>query len=122
MRFIKVSALSCFDETWQYITANSVRPGMDERTSQASWASGQASPPYDSSRGFPDSTHYPDHLSDSRLVSHEGLSSTPFMSSNIMVLVQGSEVMQSAAHVPELCSNPLTQHPPRLPDCTWRSL
>ncbi|KAI7814781.1 putative transcription factor 12 [Triplophysa rosa] len=32
----------------------------------------------------PDSTHYPDHLSDSRLVSHEGLSPTPFMSSNIM--------------------------------------
>ncbi|XP_056601979.1 transcription factor 12 isoform X7 [Triplophysa dalaica] len=60
-------------------------PGMDERTNQASWASGgQASPSYDSSRGFPDSTHYPDHLSDSRLVSHEGLSSTPFVSSNIM--------------------------------------
>ncbi|XP_057215535.1 transcription factor 12 isoform X6 [Triplophysa rosa] len=60
-------------------------PGMDERTSQASWASGgQPSPSYDSSRGFPDSTHYPDHLSDSRLVSHEGLSPTPFMSSNIM--------------------------------------
>ncbi|XP_067293506.1 transcription factor 12 isoform X3 [Pseudorasbora parva] len=60
-------------------------PGMDERTSQASWASGgQSSPSYESSRGFGDSTHYPDHLSDSRLVSHEGLSPTPFMSSSIM--------------------------------------
>uniref|UniRef100_A0A669D3Z0 Transcription factor 12 n=1 Tax=Oreochromis niloticus TaxID=8128 RepID=A0A669D3Z0_ORENI len=28
--------------------------------------------------------HYSDHLSDSRLVSHEGLSPTPFMNSNIM--------------------------------------
>ncbi|XP_067258046.1 transcription factor 12 isoform X3 [Chanodichthys erythropterus] len=59
--------------------------GMDERTSQASWASGgQSSPSYESSRGFEDSTHYADHLSDSRLVSHEGLSPTPFMSSSIM--------------------------------------
>ncbi|XP_065145201.1 transcription factor 12 isoform X2 [Paramisgurnus dabryanus] len=59
--------------------------GMDERTSQASWASGgQSSPSYESSRGFEDSTHYPDHLSDSRLVSHEGLSPAPFMSSSIM--------------------------------------
>ncbi|XP_051508588.1 transcription factor 12 isoform X2 [Myxocyprinus asiaticus] len=59
--------------------------GMDERTSQASWASGgQSSPSYESSRGFGDSAHYADHLSDSRLVSHEGLSPTPFMSSSIM--------------------------------------
>ncbi|XP_043100392.1 transcription factor 12 isoform X3 [Puntigrus tetrazona] len=59
--------------------------GMDERTSQASWASGgQSSPSYESSRGFGGSAHYADHLSDSRLVSHEGLSPTPFMSSNIM--------------------------------------
>ncbi|XP_073692065.1 transcription factor 12 isoform X4 [Garra rufa] len=59
--------------------------GMDERTSQASWApGGQSSPSYESSRGFGDSPHYPDHLSDSRLVSHEGLSPTPFMSSSIM--------------------------------------
>ncbi|XP_051557324.1 transcription factor 12-like isoform X3 [Myxocyprinus asiaticus] len=59
--------------------------GMDERTSQASWASGgQSSPSYESSRGFGDSTHYADHLSDSRSVSHEGLSPTPFMSSSIM--------------------------------------
>ncbi|XP_059371240.1 transcription factor 12-like isoform X2 [Carassius carassius] len=59
--------------------------GMDERTSQASWASGgQSSPSYESSRGFGDSTHYADHLSDSRLVSHEGLSPTPFMSSSTM--------------------------------------
>ncbi|GAA6086618.1 transcription factor 12 isoform X1, partial [Tachysurus ichikawai] len=34
--------------------------------------------------GFTDSPHYGDHLSDSRLVSHEGLSPTPFMSSSIM--------------------------------------
>lgn len=74
--------------------------GMDERTSQASWApGGQSSPSYESSRnyisqrtpeleenqqGFGDSTHYADHLSDSRLVSHEGLSPTPFMSSSTM--------------------------------------
>uniref|UniRef100_A0A3B1K5E4 Transcription factor 12 n=1 Tax=Astyanax mexicanus TaxID=7994 RepID=A0A3B1K5E4_ASTMX len=36
------------------------------------------------SSGFADSPHYGDHLSDSRLVSHEGLSPTPFMSSGIM--------------------------------------
>uniref|UniRef100_A0A8C5I470 BHLH domain-containing protein n=1 Tax=Gouania willdenowi TaxID=441366 RepID=A0A8C5I470_GOUWI len=34
--------------------------------------------------GFSDSPHYSDHLSDSRLVSQEGLSPTPFMNSNIM--------------------------------------
>uniref|UniRef100_A0A671L1I2 Transcription factor 12-like n=1 Tax=Sinocyclocheilus anshuiensis TaxID=1608454 RepID=A0A671L1I2_9TELE len=59
--------------------------GMDERTSQASWASGsQSSPSYESSREFGDRTHYADQLSDSRLVSHEGLSPTPFMNSSIM--------------------------------------
>ncbi|XP_030650311.1 transcription factor 12 isoform X2 [Chanos chanos] len=59
--------------------------GLDERSSQASWApGGQSSPSYESSRAFTDSPHYGDHLSDSRLVSHEGLSPTPFMSSNIM--------------------------------------
>ncbi|XP_069029734.1 transcription factor 12 isoform X2 [Embiotoca jacksoni] len=59
--------------------------GMDERTNQASWApGGESSPTYESSRGFADSPHYSDHLSDSRLVSHEGLSPTPFMNSNIM--------------------------------------
>ncbi|KAJ8396641.1 hypothetical protein AAFF_G00014790 [Aldrovandia affinis] len=59
--------------------------GMDERTSQASWVTGgQSSPSYESSRGFADSPHYGDQLSDSRLVSHEGLSSTPFMNSGIM--------------------------------------
>ncbi|TRY65879.1 hypothetical protein DNTS_018033, partial [Danionella cerebrum] len=36
--------------------------------------------------GFGDSAHYGDHLSDGRLVSHEGLSPTPFMSSSIMAL------------------------------------
>ncbi|XP_070702416.1 transcription factor 12 [Pempheris klunzingeri] len=59
--------------------------GMEERTNQASWApGGESSPSYESSRGFADSPHYADHLSDSRLVSHEGLSPTPFMNSNIM--------------------------------------
>ncbi|TMS13016.1 Transcription factor 12 [Larimichthys crocea] len=59
--------------------------GMEERTNQASWApGGESSPSYESSRGFADSPHYSDHLSDSRLVSHEGLSPTPFMNSNIM--------------------------------------
>uniref|UniRef100_A0A4W4GLX8 BHLH domain-containing protein n=1 Tax=Electrophorus electricus TaxID=8005 RepID=A0A4W4GLX8_ELEEL len=60
--------------------------GIDERTTETSWApGGQASPSYDeSSRGFTDSPHYGDHLSDSRLVSHEGLSPTPFMSPSIM--------------------------------------
>ncbi|XP_013883133.1 transcription factor 12 isoform X3 [Austrofundulus limnaeus] len=59
--------------------------GMDERTTQASWApGGESSPSYESSRGFADSPHYSDHLSDSQLVSHEGLSPTPFMNSNIM--------------------------------------
>ncbi|RXN20847.1 transcription factor 12-like isoform X1 [Labeo rohita] len=69
--------------------------GMDERTSQASWASGgQSSPSYESSRGFGDSPHYPDHLSDSRLVSHEGLSPTPFMSSSIMAGCRAFDVAQ----------------------------
>uniref|UniRef100_UPI0037E9032D transcription factor 12 isoform X2 n=1 Tax=Semicossyphus pulcher TaxID=241346 RepID=UPI0037E9032D len=59
--------------------------GMEERTNQASWApGGEPSPSFESSRGFADSPHYGDHLSDSRLVSHEGLSPTPFMNSNIM--------------------------------------
>nr|XP_023850833.1 transcription factor 12-like [Salvelinus alpinus] len=61
---------------------------MDERPSQAasSWAPGgqSSSPSYESSRGLADSPHYGDHMSDSRLVSHEGLSQTPFMNSSIM--------------------------------------
>ncbi|XP_012710629.2 transcription factor 12 isoform X3 [Fundulus heteroclitus] len=60
-------------------------PGMDERTNQASWApGGESSPSYESSRGFADSPHYSDHMSDSRIVSHEELSPTPFMNSNII--------------------------------------
>uniref|UniRef100_A0A3Q4BM35 BHLH domain-containing protein n=1 Tax=Mola mola TaxID=94237 RepID=A0A3Q4BM35_MOLML len=59
--------------------------GMEERTNQASWVpGGESSPSYESSRGFADSPHYGDHLSDSRLVSHEALSPTPFMNSNII--------------------------------------
>ncbi|XP_067412020.1 transcription factor 12 isoform X15 [Emydura macquarii macquarii] len=81
---------------------------MDERTGAASWGtSGQPSPSYESSRengslhgkssdistaieklktqeGFADSPHYGDHLNDSRLGPHEGLSPTPFMNSNLM--------------------------------------
>ncbi|XP_025051035.1 transcription factor 12-like [Alligator sinensis] len=80
---------------------------MDERTG-ASWGtSGQPSPSYEPSRengslhgkssdlstdieklkpqeGFADSPHYGDHLNDSRLGPHEGLSPTPFMNSNLM--------------------------------------
>nr|XP_048279136.1 transcription factor 12 isoform X2 [Myodes glareolus] len=60
--------------------------GMDERGGTTSWGtSGQPSPSYDSSRGFTDSPHYSDHLNDSRLGTHEGLSPTPFMNSNLMV-------------------------------------
>nr|XP_048279141.1 transcription factor 12 isoform X7 [Myodes glareolus] len=59
--------------------------GMDERGGTTSWGtSGQPSPSYDSSRGFTDSPHYSDHLNDSRLGTHEGLSPTPFMNSNLM--------------------------------------
>ncbi|XP_063110339.1 transcription factor 12 isoform X6 [Cavia porcellus] len=59
--------------------------GMDERGGTSSWGtSGQPSPSYDSSRGFTDSPHYSDHLNDSRLGAHEGLSPTPFMNSNLM--------------------------------------
>ncbi|XP_055986704.1 transcription factor 12 isoform X2 [Sorex fumeus] len=59
--------------------------GMDERGSTTSWGtSGQPSPSYDSSRGFTDSPHFSDHLNDSRLGGHEGLSPTPFMNSNLM--------------------------------------
>uniref|UniRef100_A0A2K5RN36 Transcription factor 12 n=1 Tax=Cebus imitator TaxID=2715852 RepID=A0A2K5RN36_CEBIM len=35
-------------------------------------------------KGFTDSPHYSDHLNDSRLGAHEGLSPTPFMNSNLM--------------------------------------
>ncbi|XP_038178436.1 transcription factor 12 isoform X5 [Arvicola amphibius] len=35
-------------------------------------------------KGFTDSPHYSDHLSDSRLGAHEGLSPTPFMNSNLI--------------------------------------
>ncbi|XP_028627200.1 transcription factor 12 isoform X4 [Grammomys surdaster] len=59
--------------------------GMDERGATTSWGtSGQPSPSYDSSRGFTDSPHYSDHLNDSRLGAHEGLSPTPFMNSNLI--------------------------------------
>ncbi|NWR43048.1 HTF4 factor, partial [Regulus satrapa] len=82
--------------------------GVDERTGATSWGtSGQPSPSYESSRengslhgkssdlstdieklksqeGFADSPHYSDHLNDSRLGPHEGLSPTPFMNSNLM--------------------------------------
>ncbi|CAF99581.1 unnamed protein product, partial [Tetraodon nigroviridis] len=59
--------------------------GLEERTNQASWApAGESSPSYESSRGFADSPHYGDHLSDSPLVSHEALSPAPFINSNIM--------------------------------------
>ncbi|KAM7152617.1 transcription factor 12 isoform 5-T8 [Macrochelys suwanniensis] len=82
--------------------------GMDERTGASSWGtSGQPSPSYEPSRengslhgkssdistaieklksqeGFADSPHYGDHLNDSRLGPHEGLSPTPFMNSNLM--------------------------------------
>ncbi|XP_028257410.1 transcription factor 12 isoform X1 [Parambassis ranga] len=69
-------------------------PGMDERPNQASWApGGESSPSYESSRGFADSPHYSDHLSDSRLVSHEGLSPTPFMNSNIMGKSKGASFL-----------------------------
>ncbi|XP_056428376.1 transcription factor 12 isoform X5 [Hyla sarda] len=59
--------------------------GIDERSATSSWGtSGQMSPSYESSRGFEDSPHYNEHLSDSRLGPHEGLSPTPFMNSNLM--------------------------------------
>ncbi|XP_055454220.1 transcription factor 12 isoform X8 [Psammomys obesus] len=35
-------------------------------------------------KGFTDSPHYSDHLNDSRLGAHEGLSPTPFMNSNLI--------------------------------------
>ncbi|XP_063782231.1 transcription factor 12 isoform X6 [Pseudophryne corroboree] len=59
--------------------------GMDERSGASTWGtSGQMSPSYESSRGFADSPHYSEHLNDSRLGPHEGLSPTPFMNSNLM--------------------------------------
>ncbi|XP_051896290.1 transcription factor 12 isoform X2 [Pristis pectinata] len=58
---------------------------MEERTGTSSWGSSdQPSPPYESSRAFADSPHYSEHLNDSRLGSHEGLSPTPFMNSSLM--------------------------------------
>nr|XP_043885796.1 transcription factor 12 isoform X3 [Solea senegalensis] len=59
--------------------------GMDERSSHTSWTTaGDSSPSCESSRGFADSPHYSDQLTDSRSVSHEGLSSPPFINSSIM--------------------------------------
>ncbi|KAM3927575.1 transcription factor 12 isoform 2-T2 [Leptodactylus fuscus] len=60
--------------------------GIDERSGGGtSWGtSGQLSPSYESSRGFADSPHYSEHLNDSRLGPHEGLSPTPFLNSNLM--------------------------------------
>ncbi|KAM4036169.1 transcription factor 12 isoform 4-T4 [Anomaloglossus baeobatrachus] len=59
--------------------------GIDERSGTASWAAGgQMSPSFESTRGFTDSPHYSEHLNDSRLEPHEGLSPTPFMNSNLM--------------------------------------
>ncbi|XP_073474896.1 transcription factor 12 isoform X12 [Aquarana catesbeiana] len=59
--------------------------GIDERSGTSSWGTGnQMSPSYESSRGFADSPHYSEHLNDSRLGPHEGLSPTPFMNSNLM--------------------------------------
>ncbi|XP_072889005.1 transcription factor 12 isoform X3 [Hemitrygon akajei] len=58
---------------------------MEERTGTSSWGSSdQPSPPYESSRAFADSPHYSEHLNDSRLGSHEGLSPTPFVNSSLM--------------------------------------
>ncbi|XP_015264676.1 PREDICTED: transcription factor 12 isoform X4 [Gekko japonicus] len=81
---------------------------MEERTGAASWgASGQSSPTYEPTRengsllgktsdlstaleklkheeGFTESSHYGDHLNDSRLGPSEGLSPTPFTNSNLM--------------------------------------
>ncbi|XP_069622031.1 transcription factor 12 isoform X4 [Ranitomeya imitator] len=59
--------------------------GIDERSGTSSWGtSGQMSPSFESTRGFTDSPHYSEHLNDSRLGPHEGLSPTPFMNSNLM--------------------------------------
>ncbi|XP_073474890.1 transcription factor 12 isoform X6 [Aquarana catesbeiana] len=61
------------------------KKGIDERSGTSSWGTGnQMSPSYESSRGFADSPHYSEHLNDSRLGPHEGLSPTPFMNSNLM--------------------------------------
>ncbi|XP_078386455.1 transcription factor 12 isoform X13 [Cetorhinus maximus] len=58
---------------------------MEERTGTTSWGSAdQPSPSYESSRAFADSPHYGEHLNESRLGSHEGLSPTPFMNSSLM--------------------------------------
>ncbi|KAL6031117.1 hypothetical protein STEG23_001931, partial [Scotinomys teguina] len=67
---------------------------MDERGGTSWGSSGQPSPSYDSSRGFTDSPHYSDHLNDSRLGAHEGLSPTPFMNSNLI----GIKILWGSVH------------------------
>ncbi|XP_072326825.1 transcription factor 12 isoform X3 [Scyliorhinus torazame] len=58
---------------------------MEERTGTTSWGSAdQPRPSYESSRAFADSPHYGEHLNESRLGTHEGLSPTPFMNSSLM--------------------------------------
>ncbi|XP_043934907.1 transcription factor 12 isoform X2 [Protopterus annectens] len=59
--------------------------GMDERVNTTSWETNdQGSPTYESSRGFADSPHYADPLTDSRLGNREGLSPTPFLNSSLI--------------------------------------
>uniref|UniRef100_H3CVB0 Transcription factor 12 n=1 Tax=Tetraodon nigroviridis TaxID=99883 RepID=H3CVB0_TETNG len=81
----ELSDLLDFSANWAEAFVSISLTGLEERTNQASWApAGESSPSYESSRGFADSPHYGDHLSDSPLVSHEALSPAPFINSNIM--------------------------------------
>ncbi|EMP38981.1 Transcription factor 12 [Chelonia mydas] len=48
--------------------------------------------------GFADSPHYGDHLNDSRLGPHEGLSPTPFMNSNLMGLAHQASGSYCISH------------------------
>ncbi|XP_067827618.1 transcription factor 12 isoform X2 [Heptranchias perlo] len=74
---------------------------MEERTGTTSWGSAdQPSPSYESSRGFADSPHYGEHLNDSRLGSHEGLSPTPFMNSSLMGKVSERGVLPTYSRDP----------------------
>ncbi|KAM9125584.1 transcription factor 12 isoform 4-T8 [Pangshura tecta] len=116
--------------------------GMDERTGTSSWgSSGQPSPSYEPSRengslhgkssdistaieklkpqeGFADSPHYGDHLNDSRLGPHEGLSPTPFMNSNLMENSKTSEAADiESGKTSDRGPFPLYGRDPGLPGC-----
>ncbi|XP_058485500.1 transcription factor 12 isoform X2 [Solea solea] len=84
--------------------------GVDERSSHTSWTTaGDSSPTRESSRGFADSPHYSDQLTDSR--SHEGVSSPPFINSSIMGKTERASFAAYSRETAASVSQPLKSSP-----------